>query len=630
MNARSPARWLPAASVRWPALLCLFLVTACAFGIWYWSRGNKTVASTEDDPRLTSATPNRNVRPEVRYVGDAKCASCHAEIARSYARHPMGRSFAPLGQAVSIERYDRRSGNPFEEGGLLHLVERRGEQMVHKEIRSRSDGQSLAQSEAAITFVLGSGSRGRAYVINNDGYLFQSSLSWYVSKQHWALAPGYDENHRHFDRPITAECLSCHANRVQPVVNTMSRFREPIFNGYSIGCERCHGPGELHVASTDPLDIVNPAKLTPALRDAACEQCHLGGRGRILRHGQAYDDFRPGLPLHLFWAVFVKKSSLDDPKLLSTVEALHQSKCFRKSEGRLGCISCHDPHSLPEPDQRLAYYRGRCMQCHADKGCSLPLTDRRAKEDNCIACHMTSINPSDIAHVTISDHSIPRCPGALRETVPVGFPEDPLPLLHFHRDLLEPNDKGVSRELGIMLADVAREELDVEDARLALSLLDAAVKQDAKDVRALEAQAVALWLQGRHAEAMAAFEKALAASPEEETTLINAATLARRIGRTEQALSLWKRVLAVNPWPASYRYEMARVRAARSEWDQAIAECRTALRRNFAHLEARRLLVECLLRKKDRASAKAELDVLLGFDPPEPETLRRWFAEQVR
>ena len=29
------------------------------------------------------------------------------------------------------------------------------------------------------------------------------------------------------------------------------------------------------------------------------------------------------------------------------VEQMESSRCFRESQGRLGCISCHDPHRLP-------------------------------------------------------------------------------------------------------------------------------------------------------------------------------------------------------------------------------------------------------------------------------------------
>src|SRR5262245_3287006 len=65
------------------------------------------------DPRLTFATPYRNVRPEVRYVGDEACASCHHAISESYHSHPMGRSFLSVSEVADRERYDEAVHNPF-------------------------------------------------------------------------------------------------------------------------------------------------------------------------------------------------------------------------------------------------------------------------------------------------------------------------------------------------------------------------------------------------------------------------------------------------------------------------------------------------------------------------------------
>src|SRR5262245_62489212 len=81
------------------------------------------------DPRLTS-TPYRNVRPEVRYVGDQVCASCHAEIAETYSRHPMGRALAPIAEATPIERFDVKAGNPFVAFDLHFGFERRDQRLI--------------------------------------------------------------------------------------------------------------------------------------------------------------------------------------------------------------------------------------------------------------------------------------------------------------------------------------------------------------------------------------------------------------------------------------------------------------------------------------------------------------------
>ena len=623
MDNLPPARFRFAGLRRWAALLLVLGGAGILAAAWHWHRSRSPAVVENPDPRSTFATPYRNVRPEVRYVGDAECVRCHRPIAESYARHPMGRSLAPLAEAAPVERYDRAAGNPFEAFGLLHGIEQRGPRTFHYEARLRGEGQPVARAEAEIQFVLGSGTRGRAYLIENENRLFQSSASWYVTAQKWALPPGYEDSDRHFDRPITPECLACHANRADAVPHAVNTFRKPIFDGYAIGCERCHGPGELHVRTADKLDIVDPKKLAPALRDSVCEQCHLSGVGRILRHGRGLDDFRPGLPLHLFWAVFVKKDRAGGRKLLSHAEAMRESKCYQRSAGKLGCISCHDPHRLPAPSERVAYYRSRCLACHGENGCSHALAERQTKQDSCTACHMQSVNPTDVAHVTIADHSIPRTPDAAGDLPDLASSaRDHVPVVPFHRALFRPDDQDVSRELGIVLSDLCRLELNREYARLALPLLDGAIEADPSDVRAFEARACALWIDARYPEALATFDRALAVSPDEETTLLNAGTLASSLGQFDRALTYWQQVVALNPWPAGYHYEMARVRAGRGEWDEAVRECDAAVRRNVAHLDARRLLIDCLLRAGDRARAEKEVDVLLGFDPPDAEALR--------
>ena len=206
-----------------------------------------------------------------------------------------------------------------------------------------------------------------------------------------------------FERPIQPECLFCHTNQVRHVAETLNRYEPPIFEGHAIGCERCHGPGALHVKggglSTEPdLTIVNPAKLAPALRDSVCQQCHLQGWFRFPRAGRDFFDFRPGLPLHRFLAVFVQKNGNQDKlEVAGQVEQMESSRCFRASQGELGCISCHDPHRLPAPSIKAAYYRDRCLECHEKKGCALPLAERQARGpgEDCIACHMPRLEHHD-------------------------------------------------------------------------------------------------------------------------------------------------------------------------------------------------------------------------------------------
>src|SRR5262249_25000211 len=139
----------------------------------------------------------------------------------------------------------------FTQQNLTYRIERRGQGIIHHESLLDSKGNVLAHVEGEVAYVLGSGTSGRSYLINRNGYVFQSPISWYTQKHKWDLSPNYAKENQHSERPINSECLSCHSNYADAVENTVNRFREPIFRGYAIGCERCHGPGELHVRLRD-------------------------------------------------------------------------------------------------------------------------------------------------------------------------------------------------------------------------------------------------------------------------------------------------------------------------------------------------------------------------------------------
>jgi tetratricopeptide (TPR) repeat protein len=102
-----------------------------------------------DDPRLTFATPFRNVRPEVKYVGDSVCASCHDEIAATYREHSMGRSLAPVAGGAARQRDETEARNPFEALGARFQVERRGDRFFHRETHLDPGGRETALVDAA-------------------------------------------------------------------------------------------------------------------------------------------------------------------------------------------------------------------------------------------------------------------------------------------------------------------------------------------------------------------------------------------------------------------------------------------------------------------------------------------------
>src|SRR5262249_28118081 len=159
-----------------------------------------------------------------------------------------------------------KDGRPlFEAQGLGYWIEHRDGRVIHKETRSDAQGRIIAQNEAEVQFVLGSGRQGVAYLVERDDFLFESPITWYPPRRRWDLSPGYESNNSHFNRPILPSCVFCHANQVEPIAGTVNRYQQPIFRGHAIGCERCHGPGELHAARPTIVDgrdmtIVNPSQ----------------------------------------------------------------------------------------------------------------------------------------------------------------------------------------------------------------------------------------------------------------------------------------------------------------------------------------------------------------------------------
>jgi hypothetical protein len=294
--------------------------------------------------------------------------------------------------------------------------------MRHHETMTDTAGHLIYDQAVPMEYVVGSGRRAEAFLHLRGNALFMSPLNWYSEPQKWDLAPGYvADDPRRFDRRVTDECLSCHAGRVASAGRSTNRYLEPAFHELSIGCERCHGPGAAHIAwhesgSTAGVDddpIINPARLDAERRESVCNQCHLQADVRLTRVGRSDFDFRPGMRLDDVWTVLdagAGESAAHRTTAVNHVQQMRGSLCYSGSAGRLGCISCHDPHSVPEPGERDAFYRTRCLNCHTLESCTETESKRRIQGDACIVCHMPSRPPSNIAHVVQTDHRIMRLP----------------------------------------------------------------------------------------------------------------------------------------------------------------------------------------------------------------------------
>jgi predicted CXXCH cytochrome family protein len=164
-------------------------------------------------------------------------------------------------------------------------------------------------------------------------------------------------------------CAQCHIAEYRDFADsTHGRLMAQGNNNLNIGCESCHGPGSLHVASYGaPHTIINPRR-----SPQTCFQCHLDKRGEF------------ALP-HSHPVLSGKVSCIDchNPHRADAVigggaeniEAANQVclRCHVAQRGpfvfehqalREGCVTCHNPHGTVNDKMLIARNQTLCLQCH--------------------------------------------------------------------------------------------------------------------------------------------------------------------------------------------------------------------------------------------------------------------------
>jgi len=355
------------------------------------------------------------------YVDDARCASCHAAVARSYQHVGMSKSFYRPRPDDVIEDFSKLPFRHLRSGDVMELRWREG-RLVFRRWQFDASGKTINAFEQPVDWILGSGHHARTYLYQTaNGELYQLPLAWYSQTKEWAMAPGYDRrDHEGVLRRARLECLFCHNAYPQLAADSHHGYWRnqvvPTQLPEGIGCQRCHGPGVEHVrrASGTESDasvkaaIVRPARLDAPLRSDVCYQCHMQPSVAvpgIRRFGRDIDSFRPGQPLSSYLLrVDITDAGIarnDRFEINHHPYRLEQSRCFRESEGRLSCLSCHDPHRKVAEGERAAHYRAVCVGCH---------TNAHHPADDCVTCHMPKRRTQDVVHVVMTDHRISRGP----------------------------------------------------------------------------------------------------------------------------------------------------------------------------------------------------------------------------
>jgi hypothetical protein len=262
------------------------------------------------------------------YVGSETCSKCHEEIYETFMK----------------------SGHPWK---LNPVVDGEPPEYPFTEVPEPPEGYTWDD----IIYVIG-GYNWKARFIDKDGYIITGADEKATTQYNFAndivgKEAGWVGYH--------ADCGPCHTTGYNPEGNQddlpglVGTWAEP-----GIKCERCHGPGSLHVEN--PYGV-----LMEVDRDSEqCGECHLRGApeavnasGGFIRHHEQYEE-------------------------------LFQSKHIV-----LDCVKCHDPHvgvvQLRQADEQTT--RTQCENCHF-KNAKYQDSEIHPTVADCIDCHMPRVTKS--------------------------------------------------------------------------------------------------------------------------------------------------------------------------------------------------------------------------------------------
>ncbi len=464
--------------------------------------------------------------------------------------------------------------------GFRYSVVEDGGKLYQVEFLENGDGKRIHELRRPMDWVVGSGRVARTYFTEENGRLTQLPLTWYKSHG-WDFSPGYELTNLRFDRVLPDRCVACHSSYPQGKPYLEGKYPE-LRPG--IGCERCHGPGALHVAerrrgvtpdSAYDASIVNPARLPIERRLDVCEQCHVHADVELPREGKGVFSFLPSQRLSDYYAFYKKTGSID---VVSHADRLRQSACFlatRRSSRPLECATCHDPH---QPASAGPARNQPCLGCHTTTALQTKLDDSPARADHapgadCVSCHMPTIRERTVPHGTFTEHWI-RIPG--RETKrDEARPENQgLIEAYYARDRHGP-EADVYRGMGtVVQATLTNDRQALQEGA---ELLRQALGADTTRGDALFLLGVAYQQLGDTAFAIDALQRALRVDPRRPEALRALAQAQLQAGRPAVADSLYVRALAAQPALAWIRSEHADLLQAEGETARAITEYRAAV-----------------------------------------------------
>lgn len=453
--------------------------------------------------------------------------------------------------------------------------------LYQSEFQTGAGTEEVFRNTHQIQWIVGANANGSGGLLLRGDHLFEAPLSFYEKTQQWELSPGFEPNDLGFNRPVLAGCISCHSGRPNPVDQDTGKYKAETFEQTAIGCENCHGPGGAHVREMQlsperrhGSKIVDPEHLSASLENDICMSCHEAGDARVPRPGKTYQDFRPGKPLDDSVSILMvplKASAPDESDHVQHYFEMSMSKCFRATAGQLRCATCHNPHVEPTKEEAPAYFNAKCMDCHANRMCTLAAAQRKATTpaNNCIGCHMPQRDTPRLTHTSLTNHRILARPGepwpeeAFKQTTPE-LPD----LIHLNR---VPGREEDLPALSLLEAyrEIAQRKPEYKAAyQKTLSQLE---QSDPENAVVQEALGRREWESGNAGQAIAHLERALKLDPGLAAAYSYLSEALAQQGEINEAIDASEKAVSLDPYNGLYQKALIDRLIAGKQYDKATA-----------------------------------------------------------
>ncbi len=318
-------------------------------------------------------------------VAPAACAKCHAEALTQPSTY-MAHALETVEQSKILNEHPLLTTTI---GKYSYKIERKGNGSEY----SVSDGVSTVTMP--IRWTMGASSAlGQTYLLEKDGALYESRVSWFRELSGLDTTMGYENSPPadineaagrlvHQDEKL--KCFGCHAtNAVQGKQLTLDKLVP------GVQCAHCHQGVDTHLAAMlagshepAPPELRKLIGMSAEQASNFCGQCHRT------------------------WAQIAAEPNPGIANIRFQPYRLTGSKCYDPDDARISCLACHNPHhDFTNP--KTVNFDPKCLACHAGGKPGTGKVGAKAcpvAKSNCISCHMPRIELPG-AHYKFTDHRI--------------------------------------------------------------------------------------------------------------------------------------------------------------------------------------------------------------------------------